>query len=99
MNKADRIAIVCFLVGVTLFGVASTRIDDAKMLFQTGSLFWVAAYFSVVIDNLIRKTPIRSRMSVVRYEDRPVIYLLTIALFFFFGIFPLMIIVILIIKS
>ena len=85
MNRTGRISIVLFLLGVLLIGIAFTRVYGAKIWFQMGGLAWVAAYFSVVLDNLIRKMPIQTRGGSVRYEEGSFRYFLPYLLMFVFG--------------
>lgn len=75
-----------------MFGVAFIRIEDEKFLFQMGGISWGAAYFSVLIDNLIRKTPIQTWKGVVRYEDKPIRYILPFVFLFVWGALALTII-------
>ena len=75
-----------------MFAVAFSKVENAKIWVQVGGLSWVAAYFSVVIDNLMRKAPVQSRRGVVRYEDGPIRYLLPYVFLFVFGALALTII-------
>ena len=99
MNTASRIATVFFLVGATSIGFAFTKVEGAGLWFKMGGLAWVAAYFSVVIDNLMRKAPVQTRGGLARYEDGPLKYMLPYVFLFVFGILFLTIIVISMIAS
>jgi len=99
LNKADRIAVICFLIGATFFGVAAIKDESANILFQTGGMFWVCSYFSIVIDNWVRKTDVSTRNGIVRYKEEPIRYFLSYALVLAFGIFSLVFIIFLMIVS
>jgi len=99
LNKADRIAIICFLIGATLFGVAVTRDESANILFQIGGVLWFFSYFSIVIDNWMRKADVSTRNGIVRYKEEPIMYFLSYAIVLVFGIIALIFIIFSVIVS
>lgn len=85
LNRAGQTTTALFLVGIGLIGIGFTKVYDAKIWFLLGGFSWNAAYFIVVVDNLVRKVPIQTRGGLVRYEDGLFRYLVPYVPMFIFG--------------
>jgi hypothetical protein len=87
LNRAGQTTTALFLVGIVLIGIGFTKVYDAKIWFLMGGLAWDAAYFTVLVDNLVRKIPVRTQGGLVRYKDGIFWYFFPYLIMFIFGAF------------
>ena len=87
-----RIALVSFVIGLTLVAVGFAHVNGAGRWFRTGAVGCLIAYFLVLIDNFKRKLPVHTRGGLVRREDGALRYALPYVLLTLFGLLALLVI-------
>ena len=81
-----RIALALFVFGSILIGIGFTQPESLGGWFRFGTLFWLAAYFLVLLDNFRRKIPVQTRGGIVRVEDGPTRYAAPYVLLLLIGV-------------
>lgn len=79
-------ALVLFIAGAIPIGYGFTQVENALRWFKLGALGWDVAYFIVLADNFMQKSPVPTRGGLVRYEDGAFKYALPYILLVVFGL-------------
>ena len=87
-----RIALVSFVIGLTLIAVGFWHVDRAGPWFRSGAVGCLIAYFLVLFDNFKRKLPVQTRGGPVRGEHGSLKYGLSYVLLTLFGLVALLLI-------
>lgn len=86
MSKTDKCAALIFAVGICLILWGFSKIEGGHVWFGSGGAVLAIAFFVVVIDNFIRKTPTQTRGGIVRYEEEPGKYIAGFVIMALFGV-------------
>jgi hypothetical protein len=79
-------ALAFFVAGVIPIGYGFTQVENALRWFRLGALGWDVAYFIVLADNFMQKSPVATRGGLVRYEDGVFKYAIPYVLLVVFGL-------------
>jgi|GEM_PF-6627600 hypothetical protein len=74
-----------FLGGALPMPLAFFNTAHPSWFVGPGLLMWVIAYFWVMVDNTIKKSPIQTRGGVVHYKSEPIAWCFAIGILYLFG--------------